>query len=313
MRKPSIRNSVPLCVLPDSVVKIDVNPRGTESTEWTGGGFGAILLTVLLLATGCATSGDVDKVGSQISDLQDQVAELKRTASSKEEVQNVSARSAEQTETLLRSNASLSTKVDQIEERMQNVQGSVEQTNYRIDRLVQQLTQAQHDIEALKASVARGIAPVATPGPGGEAAPQMSEVNVTPPVTTGEDPMSVYQAAYRDYQRGNFDLAIAGFQEFLKQNANSELADNAAYWIGESLFSQTKYREAIEQFESVVTRFPRSDKVPGSLLKKGYAYIALNERSQGIVQLQYVIHEHPTSPEAALAKQRLRQLGIETR
>ena len=124
--------------------------------------------------------------------------------------------------------------------------------------------------------------------------------------------MQLYQSAYRDYQRGNFDLAIEGFSDFLAGNANSDLADNASYWIGESLFSQKKYRDAIEQFDSVVTKYPRSDKVPGALLKKGYAYINIGERAQGIVQLQYVLHEHPKSQEASLARQRLRQLGIET-
>ena len=125
--------------------------------------------------------------------------------------------------------------------------------------------------------------------------------------------MQVYQSAYRDYQRGNYDLAIAGFKEFIARNANSDLADNAAYWIGESLFSQKKYREAIQQFDSVVTKYPQSDKVPGALLKKGYAYIATNEKAKGIVQLQYVVHEHPTSQEAALARQKLKQLGVETK
>jgi tol-pal system protein YbgF len=127
------------------------------------------------------------------------------------------------------------------------------------------------------------------------------------------DPLQTYQAAYRDYQRGNFDLAIDGFRDFLEQSPDSDLADNAAYWIGESLFSQKKYREAIAQFDSVVTKYPKSDKVPGALLKKGYAYINSNERAQGIVQLQYVLHEHPRSQEASLARQKLKQLGIETK
>jgi tol-pal system protein YbgF len=127
------------------------------------------------------------------------------------------------------------------------------------------------------------------------------------------DPLETYQAAYRDYQRANFDLAIEGFRDYIESNPNSDLADNAAYWIGESLFSQKKYREAIGQFDSVVNNFPQSDKVPGALLKKGYAYISVGERAQGVVQLQYVVHEHPKSPEAALARQRLKQLGIETK
>ena len=125
--------------------------------------------------------------------------------------------------------------------------------------------------------------------------------------------MQTYQAAYRDYQRGNFDLAIDGFRDFLSSSANSDLADNAAYWIGESLFSQKKYREAIGQFDAVVNKYPKSDKVPGALLKKGYAYINVGEKAQGVVQLQYVLHEHPKSQEASLARQKLKQLGIETK
>ena len=270
------------------------------------------LSATLLLAGGCATSSDMEKLQSQISDLQDQVAQLKRTASSKEEVQNVNSRIAEQTQTLLKSNATLVAKVGEIEEKMNNTQGTVEQTNYRIDRLVQQVTQAQHDVDDVKAQAAARAAAVIQPGPPNPAGASMSEVTVAPPATT-ENPLEVYQAAYRDYQRGNYDLAISGFRDFLSRNANSDLADNASYWVGESLFSQKKYREAIEEFDSVVTKYPKSDKVPGALLKKGYAYISLNEKAQGIVQLQYVLHEHPQSQEAALARQKLKQLGVETR
>jgi tol-pal system protein YbgF len=262
------------------------------------------------LLAGCVSTSDVEKLQSQIADLQEQVAQAKRTSAGKEEVQGVNQRIADQTQTLLKSNAALVAKVDQIDEKMNNTQGGIEQTNYRVDKMAQQLTQLQHDVDELKAASAR-----ATAQPAG------GEMNVAPPPTItpvpmpapapGEDPVQMYQAAYRDYQRGNFDLAIAGFREFATKNPNSDLADNAAYWMGESLYSQKKYREAIAQFDSVVTKYPKSDKVAGALLKKGYAYIALGEKSQGIVQLQYVVHEHPTSPEAAVARQRLKALGVD--
>src|ERR1051326_8798533 len=123
----------------------------------------ARLSLVALFATACVSGSDIQKLQSQISDLQDQVAALKRTASSKEEVQNVNARIADQTQTLLKSNATLVTKVDAIEDRLNNTTGSVEQTNYRIDRMVQQLTQAQHDIDEGRAAPPRATA--ATPLP----------------------------------------------------------------------------------------------------------------------------------------------------
>jgi tol-pal system protein YbgF len=263
-----------------------------------------------LFATACVTSSDIQKLQSQISDLQDQVAALKRTASSKEEVQNVNARIAEQTQTLLKSNATLVTKVDAIEDRLNNTQGSVEQTNYRIDRMVQQLTQAQHDIEELRAAAARAATP---PAPGAAVAPMPSGGEVTVAPDTTENPTVLYQTAYRDYQRGNYDLAIAGFRDFVAKFPKSDLADNAAYWIGESLYSQKKYRDSIAQFDLVVNDYPTGAKVPSALLKKGYAYIALGEKAQGIVQLQYVVHEHPKSPEATKAREELKKLGVETR
>ena len=266
------------------------------------------------IAYACSTS-DFEAAQRQIAELQEELANIKRTASSKEEVQNVNVRIAEQTETLLKSNATLVTKVADIEERMQNTQGAIDQATYRLDRMAEQMTQTQRDVSEVRAAVAAAAA--AAPQqpstvPGETATPSSGQVTV-PGTTPSADPLQTYQAAYRDYQRGNFDLAIEGFREFLADNAASDMADNAAYWIGESLFSQKKYREAIEQFDSVVTRYPKSDKVPGALLKKGYAYININERAQGVVQLQYVLHEHPRSQEAALARQKLKQLGIETK
>ncbi|HVT43317.1 MAG TPA: tol-pal system protein YbgF [Thermoanaerobaculia bacterium] len=258
----------------------------------------------LLLAAGCASSSDVKRLSDQITDLQDQIADLKRQVSSKEEVQRLNERIAQQTQSLLKSNADLTVKVNEMDDRLQNAQGSIEQTNYRIDRIVQQITQSQRDIDSLKMSAG------GSPAAGG---PIRDEVTVQPPLAVAEDPIQIYQTAYRDYQRGNFDLAIQGFAEFVRGNPNSDLADNAAYWIGESLFSQKKYRDAIEQFDLVVNQYPRSDKVPGALLKKGYSYIEIGQKAQGVVQLQYVIHEHPRSQEATLARQKLRELGIETR
>ena len=268
------------------------------------------IAAVALLATACATSSDMEKLQSQISDLQEQIAALKRTASSKEEVQNVNTKIAEQTETLLKSNATLVTKVSSIEDRLNNAQGSVEQTNYRVDRLVQQVTQAQHDVEDLKARAA--AATVATAPGATSPNPSVAEVTVQSPPGATENPVDTYQSAYRDYQRGNYDLAISGFREVVAKYPKSDLADNAAYWIGESLYSQKKYREAIAQFDSVVTSYPKSDKVASALLKKGYAYIQLNEKNMGIVQLQYVVHEHPKSPEAAKAREELKRLGVES-
>ena len=44
--------------------------------------------------TACVTGSDVEKLQSQIADLQEQVAQMKRTSAVKEEVQSVNQKSA---------------------------------------------------------------------------------------------------------------------------------------------------------------------------------------------------------------------------
>jgi tol-pal system protein YbgF len=262
---------------------------------------------VLLLLSSCVSSGDLRRLEDRVIDLHDEIQALKREAGSKEEVERLNTELAQRTQSILRSSAEVSAKVDALADRVENTQGSVEQTNYRIDRLVQQITQNEREIAILRAAIRSGEA-------GDVSLPSIQEeVVVGQPSRLPDDPIQVYQSAYRDFQRGNYELAIEGFAEFIEANPDSDLADNAAYWIGESFYSQRKFKEAIAQFDEVVSRYPRSDRIAAALLKKGLAYIELGQRAQGVVQLQYVVHEHPTTQEASLARERLRAMGIDTR
>src|SRR3954465_3067102 len=124
----------------------------------------AVLAAAALSSVACVSTSDVEKLQSQISDLQDQLAQVKRTASSKEEVNNVNRTIAEQTQTLLKSNATLVAKVDQIEEKMQSAQGGTEQKNYRPDRMGQRPPQPQHDVDERRPAPARAAAAPPTAG-----------------------------------------------------------------------------------------------------------------------------------------------------
>lgn len=277
----------------------------------------SIVALAAFAAMSCASSSDLKQIQDQIADLQEEVAALKRTASSREEVQSINTRIGEQTAALLKSNATLVSKVDQIEDKLNSTQGTQEQSNYRVDKLVQQLAQIQQQVDELRAGtrpatvMPGGSAPLGSSGAPPAMPPPAEAVPVPAPST--ESAMELYQTAYRDYQQGRYDMAIAGFRDFIERNPGSDLADNAAYWVGESFYSQKKYKESVTQFDRVVSQYPRSEKVPSALLKKGYAYISLGDKAQGIVQLQYVVHEHPRSPEAGKARDELKKLGAEKR
>ena len=119
------------------------------------------------LLAACVSPSDIQKLQSQISELQDQIAQVKKTASSKQDVESVNQKIVDQTNTLLKSNAQLVVRVQQIDEKMNGVSGQIETQGSRVDRIAQQVTQAQHDIEELRASAAAAAAapPVVTQQP----------------------------------------------------------------------------------------------------------------------------------------------------
>ena len=71
-----------------------------------------LIPAALLVLCSCATSSDAHNLQSQIRELQDQLAAVKRSSAGKDEVQSVNQKIADQTAQLLKSNATLVAKVD---------------------------------------------------------------------------------------------------------------------------------------------------------------------------------------------------------
>lgn len=123
-------------------------------------------------------------------------------------------------------------------------------------------------------------------------------------ITPG-NPDQLFAAAYGDYSRGNYDLAISEFRQYVETYPSSEMADNAQYWIGEALYGKKQLNEAITEFDKVITLFPKGDKVPAARLKKGLALIDLGQSEAGRAELTTLIRLYSRSNEAQLARQQL--------
>jgi tol-pal system protein YbgF len=150
--------------------------------------------------------------------------------------------------------------------------------------------------------------PAVTPGtlPGGagdSAAPAGGESSLA------QDPSSIYYAAYSDYIKENFDLAIEGFRQFIRSFPDSGLADNSLYWIGECYYAKKRYPEAINTFNELLAKYKDGDKVPAATLKKGYALIEMGRQSEGIAFLKELISRFPLSEEASLAQQKIKEFS----
>jgi tol-pal system protein YbgF len=124
-----------------------------------------------------------------------------------------------------------------------------------------------------------------------------------------QDPSSMYYAAYSDYIKENFDLAIEGFRQFIRQFPQSGLADNSLYWIGECYYAKKKYADAIATFNELLGKYKDGDKAPAALLKKGYALLEMGRQSEGISILKELISRFPLSEESSLAQQKIKEFN----
>jgi tol-pal system protein YbgF len=121
-------------------------------------------------------------------------------------------------------------------------------------------------------------------------------------------PQEVYNMAYADYLKGNFQLAIDGFEIYKEQFSESPLADNAQYWIGECYFSQGKFEETIEEFNDLILNFPHGDKISAAYLKKGLSLLELGKKEEALSVFKLMISKYPLSEETKLAQQKIKEL-----
>jgi len=136
---------------------------------------------------------------------------------------------------------------------------------------------------------------------------QAEEEPQTPP-TVQLSPKEVYNMAYSDYRKGNFELAIDGFKMYREQFPESPLADNSLFWIGECYFSQKKYEEAIEQFNELILNYPRGDKIPSAYLKKGISLMKLEKKEAALSVFKLLISKYPLEEETKIAQQKIKEL-----
>ena len=276
---------------------------------------GALLFASVL--GGCVSGSDIEGLHRHVTDVEKQVDKLSQQTSSKDEVEKLNRNLTEQVATILRSNAETGTRFDELTRELQSLAGKLEDSNRRLAQLSQQLAETQAKLDA--GSPAALTVPVAGFHPGA-GAPPAAVVPAAPagtpapkPPAGRAGPADLYNAALGDYQRGRFELARQGFEEYVETYPRTDLSDDALFWAAECWTAQKKHREALGTLERLLKEYPQSDKASSAHLRKGLAHLELGEKAQAIVQLQFVVHEYPTSDEAKSARQRLRSLGSDSR
>jgi len=274
----------------------------------------AVILVLLVPVVSCSSSDDMALLHREITDVQRSVEQLETNVLDKGDLQAMESSMQDLTNKNMRSNADLAQRVAELQEQIEALHASLDLTTRRLQQISQELAAAgsQRSTAAILPPVTAaptgegdaGLGGAAVAGAGGAAALSARRAST---------PDELYRSAYEDYMRGNYDLATDGFGEYLRRWPNTELSDNALYWIGECYDAKEEPTKALEMFSKVLEDYPTSDKAAAAQLKKGLIYLKMGDQGQGVVNLQYVVYEHPGTREADLAREQLRSLGLTIR
>jgi tol-pal system protein YbgF len=183
-----------------------------------------------------------------------------------------------------------------------------DETNVRLSSMTQELQSLRQTVASMPppAPVVPTVDPVAgdpSAQPAGTM-PTPSTINLPPNIS----PTQMWDRVYAIYAAGQYDLAVEGFEAYIRTFPTSPQADDAQVYIGHSLYSAGKYAEAVTALQKVITGYPQGDKVPEAYYKLGLSYEALKQLDAARKAFETVIKNHPAAAEATLAQQALERL-----
>lgn len=130
--------------------------------------------------------------------------------------------------------------------------------------------------------------------------------NELKPKTSDAIPVTLFDAAHNDYAKGNYEIAIQEFQQFIKDNPKSELVSDAQYWIGDCYYKLNNYKKALDILNMFTTTYPNTKFTPSAFLKIALCYNKLNYTSEYKDTLQTIVQKYPKFEEIDRVKQMLK-------
>lgn len=188
-------------------------------------------------------------------------------------------------------------------------------TNLRIASLREELEALRNSMMQMQQSAAIPAAPAVAapnappPDPNAPAAAAPPAAAPPLPSTVGLSPTRMLDTAKADYFAGQYSLAVAGFEAFLKAFPRSESAGEAQFYIGESYAAQNRWPDAIAAYNAVIQNSPSSSSVPEAYYKRGLAQERSGQVDAARASYEAVVKAYPDSDGARLAKQSLDRLG----
>ncbi len=234
----------------------------------------------MLLLTGCATRRQVQELSLEVRAIRTDLASIRADNA---RLDSLFKSNIEQSRRL---NADFAAYVSQLDDRMQMVEA-------RLQDAVTLINRATGAIESR--ALTRKQQSTSPDGDSADTTRVSGRINCK----------KVFDNAYFDFARENFDMARKGFENYIKSCSKTALADNAQYWIGQCYYLEKNYALAQKEFEKLIKTYPSSEKQAAAKLKFGKSLYNQRYKTKAKSFFKEIIEQHPGTAEAQEAAQML--------
>jgi len=242
----------------------------------------ALCVILLLVLPGCYGKRisemeiELDHTRQEIRSLEDSLASVARTVA---QLDSTVGRSSAP----VRANrAVLQSRLDELQTRIEILESLVKENRYKLSKL----------------TMGRRIASAM------DTLPTIADTSIA----TASLATHLYQTAYADFMKGNFQAAISGFRDFVKQYPSTDFSDDAQFMIGQSYYALGEYENAINEFRKVIDNYPTADRVPEAMYKLALCYADIDDVLTARQYLELLVNQYPATVEAKQAEEQLKVL-----
>lgn len=269
--------------------------------------FAAVLLGVSVLVPGVA-SADADKehklIMAEIRMLQEEQQQVRQMlAGLNDTLKAINARMDADASRYQKAFADQKLAVDGVAETTRVLREKADETAVRLSTMAQELQSMRQTVSSITAAAPTTPA-IGDPAAVDPAAPGGAPAAGTPP-PSNLSPTVLWDRVYALYTAGQFDLAIEGFNSYIRAFPTSPRAGEAQLYIGHSYYSAGKYAEASAALQKAIDNYPQSQSLPEAYYKLGLTHEALRQFEPARRAFETVVKNFATTSYATLARQAL--------
>ena len=261
----------------------------------------SLTLAALAGIGGCVSPSDVEQVRNQVASLRTETARQDSVRGARlNEIIRLQQRIMDSLGLAVRSLRG-DTRQD-----LYNIQQQLVQLQELTGQSQQRLTELRTQLEARGAEIgaAGASSPGGATGPAGAADTGRGGGAAGPSASADQ----MYEASVAQLRRGSTSTARIGFRQLLQTYPTSERVPDALYFLGQS-FAAENPDSAAAYYRQVLSRYPQSARASAALYNLGLLAERRKDTASAKDAYQRVIRQYPQSNEAALARDRLKNLG----